>query len=146
MNANHGISIPAAPLVLNEAANVSKNPKETNETKSRFQDTLDDNMCPAAGDSDEQTIAWQNTFSPAVIGRLTSAIPGANLTNADIPNLISLCAFDTLAKEKISPWCNVFDVSDYINFEYYCDLDKYYGTGQVYLYVLTDFCRFNALL
>ncbi|KAF8523950.1 phosphoglycerate mutase-like protein, partial [Hysterangium stoloniferum] len=113
VHANGGHFIPAAPIILNEAAN----------------DTLDDNMCPDAGSSDPQTTTWQDTFGPAVVARLNAAAPGSNLSNADIPNLISLCAFDSLAKETPSPWCRVFDANDFASFEYFGDLDKYYGTG-----------------
>lgn len=86
-------------------------------------------MCPCAGDSDAQTETWQDTFAPATAQRLNTAAPGAALINADIPSLISLCAFDTLAKENPSPWCGVFDQADFEDFEYYGDLDKYYNTG-----------------
>lgn len=86
-------------------------------------------MCPNAGDSDVQTEIWQDTFAPPIVQRLKTAAPDASLINAHIPSLISLCAFDTLAKETPSPWCNVFDQDDYEGFEYYGDLDKYYNTG-----------------
>jgi len=86
-------------------------------------------MCPNAETSDPQTGAWQDTFGPAVAARLNKVAPGANLINADIPPLISLCPFHTLAKEIISPWCNAFNLEDFQNFEYFGDLDKYYGTG-----------------
>lgn len=86
-------------------------------------------MCPKAGDSDAQTETWQDVFAPALAQRLNSAAPGATLTNADIPSLISLCAFDTLAKEKPSPWCSVFEQQDFDRYEYFGDLDKYYNTG-----------------
>ncbi|KIJ57313.1 hypothetical protein M422DRAFT_149384 [Sphaerobolus stellatus SS14] len=113
VKANSGIFIPNAPIVLNEAAN----------------DTLDDSMCPNAGSSDAQLTVWQNTFGPAIVARLNALAPGANLSNADIPPLISLCPFDTLAKETVSPWCGLFTEQDFQSFEYFGDLDKYYGTG-----------------
>jgi Histidine phosphatase superfamily (branch 2) len=94
-----------------------------------LKDTLDDKMCPGAGDSDAQTEAWRDTFAPAIAQRLNAAAPGATLDNADIPSLISLCAFDTLAKETPSPWCGVFSQREFDGFEYYGDLDKYYNTG-----------------
>ena len=88
-------------------------------------------MCGNAGGADAQTTAWQNVFGPTIAARLNAAAPGANLTSADIPSLISLCPFDTLAKEEPSPWCNVFDQQAFDDFEYYGDLDKYYKTGSV---------------
>ncbi|KAF8581012.1 phosphoglycerate mutase-like protein [Ramaria rubella] len=113
VKASKGAIIPSAPLVLNEAAN----------------DTLDNSLCNNAGDSDAPTTVWQNTFGPAIAHRLNTAVPGANLSDANVPDLISLCAFDTLAKETPSPWCNVFDQGDFDQFEYFGDLDKYYTTG-----------------
>ena len=63
--------------------------------------------------------------------RLNAAALGANLTGDDVTSIISLCAFDTVAKEKPSQFCNLFTQSDFDGFEYYMDLDKYYGTGLV---------------
>ncbi|KAF8575066.1 phosphoglycerate mutase-like protein [Ramaria rubella] len=111
--ASNGVVVPPPPLLLNEAGN----------------DTLDDKMCDNAGDSVVQTDAWQNAFGPFIAQRLNKAAPGVNLTNADIPSLISLCAFETLAKETPSPWCGVFTQQDFENYEYFGDLDKYYKTG-----------------
>ncbi|KAF8523954.1 phytase [Hysterangium stoloniferum] len=111
--ASHGIYIPPPPLLLNEAAN----------------DTLDDKMCPNVGEPDEYTTLWENTFAPPIRDRLNAAAVGANLSNADIPSLISLCSFDTLAKMTPSPWCGIFVIQDFMEYEYHGDLDKYYGTG-----------------
>jgi len=86
-------------------------------------------MCPNAGDSDAQTDIWRDLFAPRFVQRLNDAAPGANFTNEDIPELISLCAFHTLAKQKPSPWCGLFEQEDFEEAQYYWDLDKYYGTG-----------------
>ncbi|GJJ06963.1 hypothetical protein Clacol_001160 [Clathrus columnatus] len=111
--ASSGIFIPSAPLLISESGN----------------DTLDDKMCPNAGDSDTQTEQWQDVFAPAIVERFQKVLPGSTLTNADIPNLIALCAFDTLYKEVQSPWCGLFTLEDYWDYEYYGALDKYYNTG-----------------
>ena len=94
-------------------------------------DTLDDSMCPESGDASAQTSAWLNTFAPQITSHLNSAAPGANLTNTDTFNLISLCPFETVFLEKGSPFCDVFmeDQVSFPGFEYMGDLDKYYGTG-----------------
>ncbi|KAL5487484.1 hypothetical protein ACEPAI_5592 [Sanghuangporus weigelae] len=112
-HASGGSSAPTLNLILQETLN----------------DTLNDHMCPNAGSGDEQTDIWQEIYAVSAAGRLNRAAPGANLTVADITNLISLCAFDTLAKEEPSPFCDLFDSSDFNGFEYYGDLNKYYGTG-----------------
>lgn len=88
-------------------------------------------MCPNAGDSDAQTEQWQNVFAPPIVKHFRTVLPGSTLANADIPNLIALCAFDTLYKLTQSPWCSLFTSEDYRDYEYYGALDKYYNTGCV---------------
>lgn len=55
----------------------------------------------------------------------------SNLTATDVHNLISLCPFDSVAKEKLSQICNLFEPPEFVSFEWGLDLDKYYGTGYV---------------
>nr|GAT46630.1 phytase [Mycena chlorophos] len=97
-------------------------------------DTLDDSGCPNAGSSDLQTSAWIDASSSPLTQRLNSAAPGANLNGNDTYNLMSMCAFHTVATAKgaeltLSPFCALFEDGDFEDFEYYMDLDKYYGTG-----------------
>lgn len=92
-------------------------------------DTLDNNMCPNAGTSDAQTGVWQSIYATPIAERLNAAAPGANLTTADVTNLISLCPFDTLFRETRGPFCDLFTQEDFDGFEYFNDLDKFYGTG-----------------
>ena len=86
-------------------------------------------MCPNAGDSDAQQDAWQSIYAAAALERLNTNAPGANLTLDDISNLISLCPFETVAKEKASAFCNIFTQQEFEGFEYFGDLNKFYGTG-----------------
>ncbi|RPD81346.1 phytase [Lentinus tigrinus ALCF2SS1-7] len=105
---------PAVSVILSEAGN----------------DTLDDNMCPAAGDSDPETNAWLATFAPPMTARLNAGAVGANLTDTDTYNLLTLCPFDTVAKERPGDFCAVYEALDAGSaFMYSGDLDKYYGTG-----------------
>jgi hypothetical protein len=90
-------------------------------------------MCPNAGESDDQTQQWLSTYATPTTARLNEGAPGANLTNVDTFNLISLCPFETLAKETRSPFCDLFSKAEFHGFEYSGDLDKYYGTGFVSL-------------
>jgi len=53
----------------------------------------------------------------------------ANLTPVDVNNLITLCPFESVAKQKLSLFCKVFEPEDFANFEWGMDLSKYYGTG-----------------
>ncbi|KAF8967497.1 phytase [Flammula alnicola] len=92
-------------------------------------DTLDDNMCPNAGSSDEQTAIWTAIYGAPIAQRLNSKAPGANLTAADISNLIPICPFESVANDVTSPFCALFTAEEFGQFEYFGDLDKFYGTG-----------------
>lgn len=98
---------------------------------SQLNDTLDDAMCPNAGSSDPQTDAWTAIYGAPIAERLNSQAPGANLVAADISNLIPLCAFESIVKGVTSPFCALFTPAEFAQFEYFSDLDKYYGTGSV---------------
>ena len=87
-------------------------------------------MCPSAGDSDDQDNTWLGTFAPPMTAWFNKGAPGANITDTDTYNLLSLCSFDTIAHESRSPFCAIYDALDAASaFSYYGDLDKYYGTG-----------------
>jgi len=88
-------------------------------------------MCPNAGSSDPQTDAWTAIYGAPIAERLNTQAPGANVVAADISNLIPLCAFETLVKHTTSPFCALFTPAEFAQFEYFADLDKYYGTGSV---------------
>ncbi|TBU45166.1 phytase [Dichomitus squalens] len=93
-------------------------------------DTLDDNMCAAAGSSDAEDNLWLSTFAPPMTARLNAGAPGANLTDTDTYNILSMCAFDTISHETRSPFCAIYEeLAGPAAFSYYGDLDKYYGTG-----------------
>ncbi|KAF9233783.1 histidine phosphatase superfamily [Melanogaster broomeanus] len=92
-------------------------------------DTLDDNMCPNVSSSDGETDDWKDVFAPAIEDRINDEAPGASLGKSDIVNIMTLCPFDTVAHEKPSPWCNIFTSDEWASYEYYGDLDDYYGNG-----------------
>ena len=89
-------------------------------------------MCPNAGSSDTQTDLWSSIYGPPIANRLNAHAPGANLTGQDISNLIPLCALETAATSTLSPFCDIFTLREFAQFEYWADLDKYYGTGYVF--------------
>ncbi|KAJ6614203.1 histidine phosphatase superfamily [Mycena sp. CBHHK59/15] len=60
-------------------------------------DTLDNNMCLNAGNSDTQTDTWLVVFAPSITTRLNSAAPGANISNDETYSLISMCPFHAVA-------------------------------------------------
>lgn len=113
--ASHHVFNPILSVVLNEAGN----------------DTLDDNMCPSAGSSDPQTSTWLSVYAPPITKFLNAGAAGANLTDSDTYSLISLCPFETAAKETRSQFCDLFEPEKnaFPGFEYSGDLDKYYNTG-----------------
>jgi len=91
-------------------------------------------MCPNAGDSSSQTDTWTNIYGAPIAARLNSQALGANLTASDISSLIPLCAFETLATMSPSPFCDLFTSSEFAQYEYYSDLDKYYKTGCAFFF------------
>ena len=93
-------------------------------------DTLDNGMCKDVGSSDPQSNQWLATFAPPLTARLNAAAPGANLTDKDTDSLLAMCALDTVAHEKASPFCALYEeLGGGPGFSYLGDLDKYYGTG-----------------
>ncbi|KAF9522115.1 phytase [Crepidotus variabilis] len=91
--------------------------------------TLDDKMCPNAGYPDEYTTIWTNIFGPPIADRLNAQAPGAGITPEDVPSLMSLCAFDTVATSSLSPFCQLFSPEEFAEYEYLGDVEKYYNTG-----------------
>ncbi|KAH8087171.1 phytase [Cristinia sonorae] len=113
-SSHHGYN-PTLSVILSESSN----------------DTLDDNMCPAAGSSDPQTSLWLSTFAPPITQFLNRGAPHANLTDTDTFNLISVCPFETVSEERRSKFCDLFATQKgaFPGFAYSGDLDKFYGTG-----------------
>jgi len=91
--------------------------------------TLDDNMCPKASNGDPESKKWRDIYAPPIKKRLNSAAPGAKLTNKDIYNLMSLCAFHSQAIVAPSPFCGLFTLEEFRGFEYNGDVDKFYNNG-----------------
>src|SRR5258705_11352201 len=89
-------------------------------------------MCPNAIFSDEETSIWSAIFGSPIAKRLNDSAPGAQLTPSNVPNLMSLCAFESLAKLSRSPFCDIFSSSEFDQFEYFSDLHTFYGTGYSY--------------
>ncbi|KDN33835.1 hypothetical protein RSAG8_13075, partial [Rhizoctonia solani AG-8 WAC10335] len=71
---------------------------------------------------------WLGRFAPPITKRLNKLLPGAGLNDNDTINLMSLCGFDTSARNgSASAWCSAFDQSVWKSNEYYYDLEKYYS-------------------
>ncbi|CUA76359.1 hypothetical protein RSOLAG22IIIB_12240 [Rhizoctonia solani] len=81
---------------------------------------------PAPGDI--KSGEWLGKFAPPITKRLNALLPGAGLNDNDTINLMSLCGFDTSARNgNASAWCGAFDRSVWKSNEYYYDLEKYYS-------------------
>ncbi|KAI9458279.1 phytase [Russula earlei] len=91
--------------------------------------TLDDGMCPNSADGDEESKTWLKLFASSIKKRLRKAAPGAKLTNKDVYNLMSLCAFHSQAKMAPSPFCGLFTANEFKDYEYHADLGKFYSNG-----------------
>ncbi|KAI0306401.1 acid phosphatase [Multifurca ochricompacta] len=91
--------------------------------------TLDDNMCPNSGKGNAESGKWLAIFAPSITKRLNLAAPGADLTDEDTHNLMSLCAFHSQVTMAPSPFCGLFTWEDFKGYEYFGDLDKFYGNG-----------------
>jgi hypothetical protein len=62
---------------------------------------------------------------------LNAALPGANLSSSDTINMMDLCPFNTIASPtgQISPFCALFSLAEWQQYDYYETLGKYYGYG-----------------
>jgi hypothetical protein len=102
--------------------------------------TLDDNACLLFQKSTREQQTWLSIFAPPIRERLSKDLDvhagsrpsSPSLTDADIPALMSLCPFDSLAQGQRSPWCDLFTEDELDSFDYYHALGKYYGTGYGY--------------
>ncbi|KAG8684362.1 hypothetical protein FRC11_012208, partial [Ceratobasidium sp. 423] len=68
---------------------------------------------------------WLSVFAPSTTRRLNGYLPGVNLADDDTVNLMSLCGFDTAAKDGIAnPWCGALEDDEWKSYEYYSDLER----------------------
>ena len=96
--------------------------------------TLSHGTCPAFEESNTGEVAQQTfarTFLPAILSRLDAALPAANLTLQDTVFLMDLCPFETVASAtgQLSPFCDLFREEEWVSYDYYQTLSKYYSFG-----------------
>ncbi|KAG1897714.1 acid phosphatase [Suillus fuscotomentosus] len=91
--------------------------------------TLKNSMCPNSRASKNEANTWRDIFSASIVDRLNTAAVGAEILSQDIPELMSLCAFETVSEEKESRFCDLFSLQEFQAYEHYQDLQKYYMTG-----------------
>lgn len=99
--------------------------------------TLNHELCTAFENGTASTIGGiaQKKFMATFIGNITSRLnanlPGANLTDSDSISMMDLCPFNTVADVNgaISKFCSLFSKADWVNYDYYQSVGKYYGYG-----------------
>ncbi|KZT70267.1 phytase [Daedalea quercina L-15889] len=92
-------------------------------------DTLDDSSCPLHTGSDIPG-TYIDVYAANMTDVLNTGAYGANLSNADTHALVTLCMFESVAKEERSAWCDLFaELGALDGFAHWAALDKYYGTG-----------------
>lgn len=100
--------------------------------------TLSIDTCPAFSTSPNKEVGshakatWVAQFVPPIQERLNNDMEGANLTLAETIYMMDLCPYDTVAgpvKLTISPFCILFSRDEWLSYNYYQTLDKYYGYG-----------------
>ncbi|KKZ66402.1 3-phytase [[Emmonsia] crescens] len=74
---------------------------------------------------------FAKVFATPILNRVNSHLIGANLDITDIPYLMDLCSFHTVAltpdASTISPFCTLFTDEEWTQYDYYNTLGKYYG-------------------
>ncbi|KAL1886871.1 hypothetical protein Plec18167_000806 [Paecilomyces lecythidis] len=106
------------------------------EESSTFNNTLNHGVCPKFESSDladNVQDGFANIFVPAIQKRVQHNLPGITISTDDVISLMDLCTFDTVYQtdnaSKLSPFCNLFTHSEWVQYNYYQTLGKYYGYG-----------------
>ncbi|KAK8128817.1 histidine phosphatase superfamily [Apiospora sp. TS-2023a] len=64
----------------------------------------------------------------ATLARLNSQITGLKFDATDAVSMLQLCSYETVAL-GYSSFCGLFSEEDFLNYEYYYDLEYYYNNG-----------------
>jgi len=86
-------------------------------------------MCPGTAGPKDELNAFVDVAAQHIAARLNSIAPGASLNPRDVYAIMHLCPFDTIVKERLSPFCSLFSEEDFEIYEYAGDLEKFYNTG-----------------
>lgn len=96
--------------------------------------TLEHGLCTAfeaskVGSTAQSTYA--SVFTPSITARLNAKLPNANLNLTDTIFIMDLCPFETVASfsSTASPFCALFTLAEWKQYDYYQTLGKYYGYG-----------------
>ncbi|KAH8819436.1 phytase [Xylogone sp. PMI_703] len=101
-----------------------------------FNNTLNHGVCPNFESSelaDDIQANFANIFVPKILKRVQKNLQGVTLRVNDIISLMDLCTFDTVFQtedaSKLSPFCDLFNYEEWVQYNYYQSLGKYYGFG-----------------
>jgi hypothetical protein len=77
------------------------------------------------------TAQWLHIFVSPIQKRLNDHLPGADLSQYEVLQLMDLCPFHTvsLVGGQISPFCKLFSEEEWHQYDYFQSLGKYYGFG-----------------
>ncbi|KLJ10269.1 3-phytase [Blastomyces silverae] len=96
--------------------------------------TLDHSNCNLFEEAKPGLVAqaeFTKAFAAPILKRVNSHLIGANLDITDIPYLMDICSFHTVAitpdASTISPICTLFTDEEWTQYDYYNTLGKYYG-------------------
>ncbi|KAL3466000.1 3-phytase B [Aspergillus heterothallicus] len=101
-----------------------------------FNNTLDSSTCTDF-ENNKAASAIKAKFiglvTPPIRERLEADLPGVKLTGNQVIYLMDMCSFDTVAStadgSELSPFCNLFSETEWVQYDYLQSLDKYYGHG-----------------
>lgn len=106
------------------------------EESSTFNNTLNHGVCPNFESStlaDDVQAGFANIFVPSIQKRVQKNLPGFTVDVNAVIDLMDLCSFDTVWQtddaSKLSPFCNLFFPEEWVQYNYYQSLGKYYGYG-----------------
>lgn len=99
--------------------------------------TLDHSACaefdPWNHSSADAQELFLDVFGSPIRTRVNNNLPGVNVSIESIPYLMDLCSFQTVADtsdaKKLSPFCSLFTESEWVEYDYYQSLGKYYAYG-----------------
>ncbi|KZP00817.1 phosphoglycerate mutase-like protein [Calocera viscosa TUFC12733] len=84
------------------------------------------NLLIGLTDSAAPIAKWQTIYLANATARINSLVTGINFTAADVGNMQSLCAYESVAV-GYSDFCRLFTEAEWEGFEYSSDLTYWYG-------------------
>jgi hypothetical protein len=96
-----------------------------------FNNTLSHGTCTNFDDSAGKNaqMTWASVFTPGLIKRINKSLQGVNINIEQAIHLMDMCPFETVATPlgTISSFCRLFSHEDWLHYDYYQTLGKYYG-------------------